>query len=744
MDHMDHKEMQNARLYLLAAALIFSLIAYLAILYDTQVIHHEDYSAKSIRSIARSEKVEASRGIITDRNGRVLVSNRSTYNLTFDPSLLPPDTDANSAILRLLELCRDQGISWNDNLPISFEAPFVYTIDSMGSIQKDRFLTYLKTLSKSRDALGAYLLRNSDLLSSAEDEENAAAAVSSAPASEEDSDSPGKTLSPTERGRALVERMTAADLTTELLNAAGITPVRLMEVMRAELDVDPALSLDQARLMLGVQYELSLRTINTALDAYVLAEDIDTNFISILSDGKYLGSKVVNSSVRVYETSYAAHILGYMGPFESREEYNELKDLGYDFDDQIGRTGAEAGFEEYLKGKDGYRMVSMNEDGKITGEYYSQEPEPGAIVELTIDLDFQQQVEDILASTIQSMNRTKPDEERGAGAAVIKVGTGEILALASYPTFNLSTFRQEIGELNQDPGRPMYNRATVGTYPPGSTLKPLTAVAGLLSGVVTLKEKIRDTGIWRYPGDEKNSWFWCWYHAGHGNQTLTQAITNSCNYYFGELGYRMGMDTFREYLMMFGLGVPSGIEISESKGLLPENPEGQNQAPWAAFGQSNQLYSPLQLANYVATLVSGGKHCSAHLLKTAKTYDNSSVIAAGNTEPLNFIDIGEENLDAVKRGMRGLVTGTLAPYFRNCVVDAGAKTGTAQVFSNVTNNGVFVCFAPYEEPEIAVAIAIERGGSGAALASTAVDILNAYFTQDETGAVITGENELLP
>ena len=739
---MDHKEMQNARLYFLAAFLVLALIAYLALLYDTQVIHHEDYSARAIRSIVRPEKVEASRGIITDRNGRVLVSNRSTYNLTFDPSSLPPKADANAAILRLLELCRDQGIPWNDNFPISYEAPFVYTIDQLGTVQKDRFLSYLKNLKEARDALGLYLLRHSDLVPPAEDGDEK---TPEQPSGGETSGDPRKNLSPTERGHALLDRLPSSSLTAELLNNAGITPSRLIEVMRGELEVDPALSQNQARLMLGVQYELSLRTINTAMDSYVLAEDIDTSFISMLSDGQYLGAKVVNSSARVYETDCAAHILGYIGPFETREEYlEEYKDLGYDYNDLIGRAGVEAAFENYLKGKDGERKVSLNDNGKVTGEFYSTEPEPGAIVELTIDLEFQRQVEEILGNTIQSMNRSKPDAERGAGAAVVKVGTGEVLALASYPTFDLSTFRQDIGELNQDPGRPMFNRATVGTYPPGSTLKPFTAAAGLLSGVVTLREKIKDTGRWGYPGDEKNSFFHCHRRSGHGYQNVTQAITNSCNYYFGELAYRMGMDTFREYLMMFGLGVPSGIEISENKGTLPENAKGQDQTPWAGFGQANQLYSPLQLANYVATLVSGGKHCPAHLLKAAKTYDNSSVIAVGNTEPLNIIDLGEENLDAIKKGMRGLVTGSLAPYFRSCVVDAGAKTGTAQVFSNVTNNGVFVCFAPYDEPEIAVAIAIERGGSGAALASTAVGILNAYFTQDETGSVITGENQLLP
>ena len=561
-------------------------------------------------------------------------------------------------------------------------------------------------------------------------------------------DGDGKAAPPSleERRTAMVDRLDASSLTEALLQNAGISPAQLLSTMRKELDIPDSYSQDEARMVLGVQYELTLRKLRDSLEAYVLAEDIDTAFISILSDGNYAGARVTSSSVREYQTTCAAHVLGYMTKLYE-EDYKELKDQGYHMDDWIGRDGAELAFEEYLKGSDGYRMVSSNTEGKITGEYYSQEPEPGDVVELTIDLDFQRQVEEILANTVQGMNAKDHDEERGAGAAVVKVGTGEVLALASYPTYDLATFRQgnNYAALLEDPAKPLYNRASVGSYAPGSTLKPFTAIAALEGGYVTLKEKIRDDGHWEYPGDEKNSGFWCWKRSGgHGNLNVSQAITHSCNYFFGEMGYRMGMEAFRSWLVKFGLGEKTGIEINETAGLLPENPPGQDQAPWAGYGQSTQLYSPLQLANYIATLVSGGKRCQVHLLKAAKAYDNSSVTAVGNTEPISTIPINDANLQAVKQGMRGLTTGTLAPYFNRCVVDAGAKTGTAQVFSDQKNNGVFVCFAPYDEPEIAVAIAIERGDAGANLANTAVDILNAYFTADESAAVVTGEQQLLP
>jgi penicillin-binding protein 2 len=728
---MDRKEMQNTRLYLLAAFLVLALVVYLFVLYDVQVIHYDDYAAQAIRSIVRREKVEASRGIITDRNGKPLVSNRSTYDLTFDATLLSPKDDSNEAILRLVQLCQEKGVAWSDSLPISRLSPYSYTVDQMDSQQKRHFLAYLKSLKPCEEALGQYLLRHPDLVSTPEPEPE----EGEEPVSEE-------ALTPEKRAADLLERLTAADLTADLLTDSGITPAKLMDEMRKELDIPEDYTLTQVRMVLGVQYELSFRKL-VDYEAYVLAEDIDTPFISVLSDGNYAGAKVTLSSVREYETSNAAHILGYVGKIGIEDDFPSLKEKGYDYDDWIGKDGAELAFEEYLKGKDGYRVVSTNSEGKITGEYYSTEPEPGNIVELTIDLDFQSQVEGFLGETVTRLN-ADGDERRGAGAAVIQVGTGEVLALASYPSYDLSTWRADFAELNADPHKPMYNRAAMNGYPPGSTLKPFTAIAALLSGVTTLTEKIRDTGHWSYPGDESGIGFNCWNRSGHGNQNVTQAITNSCNYYFGEMGYRMHMDGLREYLVQFGLGEKTGIEIPESPGKLPENPRGEDQAPWAAWGQSTQLYTPLQLANYVATLVSGGKHCKAHLLKSAKSYDNSSVVATGDTTPVNTIDISDEYLQAVKKGMKGLVEGTLSPYFRSCVVSAGAKTGTSQIHSDKKNDGVFICFAPYDDPEIAVAIAIERADSGAALASTAVNILNAYFTPSEEGTAVTGENHLLP
>lgn len=782
---MDQRESHHLRLYLLGAFLVAVLLVYLAVLYGIQVTHHQEYAAASVRSIVRPEQVEASRGILTDRNGRVLVSNRSTYNLTFDATLLKPGQDENLAILQLVELCRDQGVAWNDTLPITSSPPFAYTLEGLSDLYKGRFLSYLKNLPGSREALMAYLLQHPELAAAQETEEDPSSAEAATPAGRgaealrrfaEDQEQRTAqyllrhpelkalnlgTAAGAKRGSELLSQLTTEHINSRFLHAAGVTPASLLQWMREGFDLPEDFSQQETRLVAGVRYEMSLRAMEITTVSYVLAEDITTEFISIINDAGCSGAKITSSYAREYETDYAAHILGRVTPLFATDDMESLREKGYSADDVIGRSGAEAAFEDYLRGTDGRRMVSTNSDGKITGEYYAQDPKPGNTVELTIDLEFQQAAEDILAATIQDMNQRKElnknneNETRGAGLAVVKVGTGEVLALASYPTYRLASYREESDQYNQDPSRPLFNRAAMGRYAPGSTFKPLVAVAALEEGVTTLTEKILDPGYWDYPeiiaGTQRWRWH-CWYRRGHGRENIVQAITDSCNTFFHEMGYRLGIETMNEYALAFGLGRSTGIEIGDDPGLLagPEERMARG-GVWyggdtvqAAIGQSDNLFTPLQLANYIATLVSGGDHYDAHLLKAVKTYDNAEIVATGSTVPSNKISISDSTLAAVKEGMHDLTTSSLAGAFSRCVVDAGAKTGTVQLGANITNNGTFVCFAPYDDPEIALALVIEQGDSGSYLASTAVDVLNAYFTSGEEENTVTGENQLLP
>ena len=337
-------------------------------------------------------------------------------------------------------------------------------------------------------------------------------------------------------------------------------------------------------------------------------------------------------------------------------------------------------------------------------------------------------------------------------AAVIGVGTGDVLALASYPTYDLETFNQDYEELVKDERLPMFNRATRGVYAPGSTFKLCTSVAALEEGIITPSTIIEDKGIYTYYVDpQPMCWIWRQAHTTHGRINVSQAIVDSCNYFYYEVGRLTGIKKLDEYATAFGLGQSTGIEIGDVSGVLasPEWAEAHDrewtdgQTITAAIGQSYNLFTPLQLANYIATLVGGGEHYQAHLLKNVKEYDNSRLLYVYNEEPLNIVEMSDSTVDAVTKGMHDLtVSGSVAFAFQDCVVSAGAKTGSAQVGTDIAN-GVFVAYAPYENPEIAVAIVIEKGGSGAALATTAVEIINSWFSRSQDSSAAVGENTLL-
>jgi len=653
------------------------LLLFAAVLYDAQILHGGENRAKSISSNAASETVTASRGIITDRNGKVLVSNRLAYTLVFDRSGFDDDAALNAAILRLVQLCEETGTGWNDTLPIG---------------RVGNFLRYSNARSETFDK---FIEKN--------------------------------------------------DLTS------GASGRQLLSELRELYHVDESLSEREARLIVGVRYELHSR------DSYTFAEDVSTEVLSLITDGRYEGVTIRTASARVYNTALAAHILGTIGPiwqeeWSSSEDtgYVGYADKGYSMNDLVGKDGVEKAFESYLRGMDGRRLITTDETGKITGELYTREPQPGGTVALTLDIDLQADVEAALAETISGMI-DKDSNERGGAAAVVSVGTGEVLALASYPTYDLSTFNEDYDELVNDQRLPMFNRATQGIYAPGSTFKMVTAVAALESGIITPSSIIQDRGIYTYYKDpQPMCWIYSQTGSTHGRINVSQAITDSCNYFFYEVGRLTGIRTLDSYASQFGLGQSTGIEIGDSSGVLasPEWAESHDQE-WtdgqtitAAIGQSYNLFTPLQLANYVATLVGGGDHYQAHLLKNVKAYDNSRLLYMYGDKPMNTVEISDSTLSAVTKGMHELtVSGSVAYAFENCVVSAGAKTGSAQVGTDIAN-GVFVAYAPYENPEIAVAIVIEKGGSGAALANTAVEIINSWFSRAQDGTAI-GENTLL-
>ena len=279
----------------------------------------------------------------------------------------------------------------------------------------------------------------------------------------------------------------------------------------------------------------------------------------------------------------------------------------------------------------------------------------------------------------------------------------------------------------------------------------ITAIAGLEEGIITPKTKIKDEGRYTYWTDVNppQCWIYRQYRSNHGMVDVAKAIEVSCNYFMFEVGRQLGIERLDEYAARFGLGEKSGIELGEAAGVVagPEYTESHGDTWYegsitsVAIGQESTQVTPLQLANYIATLVNGGTRHAAHMLKETKSSDFSQVTYQYELQVLDEIEIKDENLTAVKEGMLAMAQSNRA--FQSLPFKAGAKTGSAQISAQTESNAVFVCFAPYDDPEIVVAMAVEHGGSGGELASIAADVLSYYFSSQETREEIPTENTLI-
>lgn len=681
---------------LLLGGLIFF---FMVVLYDIQVVNGVYYQSQSVLKISNIETVEAARGEIVDRYGRVLVTNRTSYQVTLNTRLMGKEDSRNPNLLSLIKIARSHDVTWADTLPISATAPFTSTITSLDETAQKRYGSFLAAMKWTEEA------------------------------------------------------------------AKG--PAALMDKMRKFYEVDEALSDEEARALVGVLCEVRMRTLDIVRTEYVFAVDVDMDFISAVKENGLVGVTIRPVSVREYKTPYAAHLLGRIGLMNS-EEWSVYQEKGYNMNDRVGKDGVELAFEEYLRGTPGRRATDVNTSGKVISQTWltdengaEQIPQPGGNTALTLDIGLQEAVERSLATRIPQL----PSEyTQGGSAVVMDVNTGGVLAMGNWPSFDLSTIYNDVSIYNaakDDPLQPLYNRAAMGLYSPGSTFKMVVGTAALQEGVTTPREKIRDTGRFQYPPGQKypygdyhpGCWIYLQHNGTHGLQTMAEAIKNSCNIYFYTMGDRLGIDKIGHYADMFGLGKPTGLELPERVGYVagPET-SAKLGGTWyggdllsASIGQGNTLTTPLQLASYIATLVNGGNHYAAHLLQSVKAGDYSSLIYQQEPELLDTLNIGAENVEAVKSGMRLLATeGSVRNYFKDLPVTVGAKTGTAQVGREDTNaNAVFVCFAPYENPQIAISIVVERGGSGTELAAIAADIISYYFNAEQARDIAQGENTLL-
>jgi len=698
-------------------AAVFVLFAVMLAIYVADLYRLQIYETRALAAAGtiqqnvttRRVNLPAARGSIYDRNGIRLASGRPSFNITLDRSamLATGHEEMNRAILDLVYATIVHGYSHIDNFPITRGAPFEFV--SNMTAEQERLL-------------GAFI-----------------------------------------EFYRLDEDITASELLAR---------------MRRNYQIDYTIGILDARLIIGVRWELEMRAIVGHLAPYIFARDVSTDFVSFIAERGHIGVHAEGTFIREYHTTYAAHLIGYIRRM-SPEQFERLREYGYPMDALVGQIGAEFAFETDLRGIDGRKRVRTTEDGTVVDVIIDAEPQPGSHVYLTIDIDLQIAVEHALRTQIELINSNRLAEAiftgevediedimiPGGAVVVTNVRTGELLAAASYPTFNPITLSQDFAMLNLDPRRPMFNRATHGRFVPGSTFKMVTGFAGLRYGVVTEHTGIncvgRFTRLWN-PDPQRSFVANCWIFnvvgVGHHTLGMVPALEVSCNYYFMEISHRLpggwleSSNIIARTAREFGLGVSTGIELPENTGRLDssewrieQHAQGLRADPtWhsattvvTAFGQGENRFTPLQLASYTATIANGGTLFEQSILSRIVSSDyleqehRFEPTVRSVIEETEYIELIREGMLQASIGRQG----TAQSVFRNYPIRVGSKTGTAQFDDRDVNDGVFVAYAPHNNPEIAVAIVIEKGGSGSTVMDIARMIFDYYFSSGS--AIVT-------
>lgn len=640
-------------------------------LVDWQIIHGKEYKELATRSTSYTVKTDATRGEILDKDGKGLVVNTTHYKIVFD-KLYADEATLNDTILSLIRLMEVTGEKWEDTLPISVT---------------ERGVVSYKRGNKEEIA---YLLSEEFL--------------------------------------NIEQTATAEESYAELVKRYEITG-----------NYTPV----QQRNIVSVRYNMELTGYSNS-NPYIFAKDISRDTVSAVSENTQgvSGVDVQTYLIRGAEDEdLAPHILGALGSI-TEDEYTQLENTGYSLSDKIGKFGIELAFESELKGEGGTKIIKRNADGAITDTVETIDAKPGNTVYLTLDSELQKTAVKSLAQNIKAAKAEGKAESMRSGeklvgedcetgaVVMLSVEDFSVLAAASYPTYDLNKYSKYDDyylKLAEDENSPMYNRAFVGSFACGSVYKPLVAGAALEEKVIK-----DDTEIYcnqkydYYPTNVVR----CMHY--HGKENVTGAITQSCNYFFAETGRLLGIETMYLYSEKFGLGGYTGVEIEESRGTLA----GRDSTSWmpgntvqAAIGQSDNAFTPLQLATYTATIANEGTRLKTHLVSKVTNYERTETIKdySGKTV-LDTSGISAKNLDMVQKAMLNVTQsedGTAYSMFGNYKVKVAAKTGTAE--NSGSDHTTFICYAPYEKPEVAIAVVIEHGVKGKYSMQVAKDLLDIYF-----------------
>ncbi len=489
-------------------------------------------------------------------------------------------------------------------------------------------------------------------------------------------------------------------------------------------------TLEQQRKIMGVRYSMEIEDFSISYP-FTFAEDIPTELMRQISESHFVldGVSVEVVPFRYYpDTSLAVNLIGTVGPIyeEDWAAGENYKDRGYAFDDKVGKSGIEYYAEEYLRGTDGEITYYLDEEGNIVDKEITKKAIAGKSVMLTIDAKMQRTVQDALATTVKTL-QSEGGTARAGSAVVIDINTGGVITSANYPTYDIATMSENYDALLADPSNPLTDRAFQGVYPIGSTIKPIVAAAALENNLYNTGEVIFCARQYRYFNDFQPS---CMHY--HKNMGLTAALSKSCNYFFFELGRRVGAMTLTDYFKQFGLGTKTGIEVNDSAGILVEptsNGFGGDTLQ-ISIGQLN-AFTPLQLANYVATFANGGTHYKATLIDKIVSYDITEIYDECEPTVLNTVSLKDSTISAIKTGMLSVtVDGTGQAALGDYQIKIGGKTGTAQV-EGKADHSTFIVFAPYDNPEIAISVVLEHGASSYASGNLVRQILDSYFFSSE-------------
>lgn len=660
--------MKTRRYIAFYVVMIVTFIVISARLVNLQVSNGSYYREKSDSRSMRSIELLAPRGEILDRNGRPIVSNRTGYSIYILSNSKRTSAELNELINNLFYVIEQP----ESILPITVEdRKYVFNTDG--------------------DSANAWKKANDF------DEKDSA--------------------------ESIVSKLTE------------------------KYEISSKYTKEEKLAIASVRFNMSVKGFSLT-SPYLFKEDASIEEISVVKEqgAKFSDVSVVTQPIRTYPYStLGAHMLGRVGMINA-DEYAANKSGGYSINSYIGKSGIEKYFEEYLRGENGAGSALQNLGGYSMGQSVDKQPVSGRNVTLTLDLDMQIACEKALKDTINEINlgATSADDGRDADAGsivVIDVNTGDILAMASYPTYDIETFTENYNDLLEARGTPLFNRALAGTYSPASTFKVLVGAAALEEDIITFDEEIFDTGKYTYFDDyQPGCWIYNQTGATHGFLNVAEAIRDSCNVFFFDVGRRLGIDKINEYAKKFGFGQKSGIELGEEEksGVVasPENRKKNNQVWYpgdvcqTAIGQSDTLVTPLQLANYIATVANGGTRYRPHLVKSIQNSDKTPGQEI-QPEVLQKISMSEETRLAITEGMRKVVTeGTAHSVFSGCPVSVAAKTGSAQTSSAYTN-GICVAYAPYDKPQIAIACVIEKAGSGAKASLAVRKAIDSYFDNSE-------------